>query len=119
MSIILSAVLHEVSPGRLAFWCDGCHQTHEVPIGVGPGPRWTWDGNAVQPTFLPSIRVRGIRADLTEKESNELEAMNREAQLTSRFATVCHSFVEAGMIRYLSDSTHWLSGQTVALPAFP
>jgi hypothetical protein len=32
---------------------------------------------------------------------------------------VCHSFVTDGKIQFLSDCTHALAGQTVALPDWP
>jgi hypothetical protein len=45
------------------------------------------------PTFEPSILVEGARSR-------------------------CHSFVREGRIKFLSDCTHELAGQTVDLPEF-
>lgn len=53
---------------------------------------WEFDGNLESPTISPSILVR---------------------------PNTCHSFVRNGMIEFLSDSEHHLSGQTVPLPELP
>lgn len=77
-------------------YCPGCQDAHAVPV---TGPRgWTFDGNTDYPTLAPSLLVRGHRdgADY-----------------------LCHSFVEAGKFRFLSDCTHAMKGQTVAVPDLP
>lgn len=77
----------------LLFRCPGCHSPHRVRVR-GPEPCWTWNGDAERPTFSPSILV--AVHDRTRR---------------------CHSFVEAGRIRFLSDCHHALAGLTVELPA--
>ena len=78
--------------GRVAFWCPGCEVVHMVTT-----PKlWSFNDDTNRPTLNPSILVRGGSAQ-----------------------SVCHSFVEDGHIRYLNDSTHRLSGQTVSLPDWP
>jgi Family of unknown function (DUF6527) len=52
--------------------------------------RWKFKGTLENPTFFPSLLI------ITEVK--------------------CHSFIEGGNIRYLSDSTHEYSGKTVVLP---
>ena len=52
--------------------------------------RWTVTGPADAPTVWPSILLKGGEPR-------------------------CHLFVDAGHIRYLSDSTHELAGQTVPM----
>lgn len=104
----LSAVLRNAAAGRLLFWCPGCDRAHAVAHGDGPGPRWTWDGNAERPTFTPSVLVRTGRAvdpGFVPEAGDPPE--------------VCHSFVTAGRIQFLGDCTHSLAGQTVDLPAWP
>jgi hypothetical protein len=61
-------------------------------------PEWEWNGSEDAPTFSPSIRS-------TYRRPGEVEE-------------ICHSYVRAGQIEFLPDSTHALRGQTVALPAF-
>lgn len=53
--------------------------------------RWTFNGNLDRPTFRPSLLVTYPKMR-------------------------CHSFITAGRIEFLQDSTHHLSGQTVDLP---
>lgn len=73
------------------FHCPGCGHAHSVR-SRGHGAIWGVTGVSDNlPTVIPSIRVR-----VGEK--------------------VCHSFVRAGKIQYLSDCTHSMVGQTVELP---
>lgn len=78
---------------RLAFWCPGCEEVH-MPRVAGVDP-WTWNGDRDRPTLSPSILV-------TDGEGNR-----------------CHSYLESGRLRFLSDCTHALAGQMVDLPEFP
>lgn len=86
------AKLWEASPGLLVFECPGCGYGHPVHVDPAKGrPLWTWNGSMTAPTFSPSLLLLppGPR---------------------------CHSFVEDGRIRFLSDCDHALAGQTVELP---
>lgn len=82
--------LFEKYDDELFFYCPGCEFCHSIKFGAGPGPRWTWNGDANRPTFSPSIRA------VTGKK-------------------VCHFFVTDGVIQYLSDSTHHLAGITTPM----
>lgn len=93
----LSTKLRNAEGGRLHFWCPGCDEMHGIQTGNGPGPRWTWNGNAERPTFAPSVLVTWFEG---------------EARTPMR----CHSFVRDGQIQFLNDCTHALKGQTVPLP---
>jgi Family of unknown function (DUF6527) len=99
----LSSILRSAEGGRLTFWCPGCDGPHQVATGEGPGPRWGWNGDAVKPTFTPSILVTYNGAD---------------ADTPDGIPSVCHSFVTDGRIQFLGDSTHALSGQTVDIQDF-
>lgn len=79
--------------GSLMIWCPGCEDIHIINV-PGMGPQWTFNGDAEKPTFQPSILVTH----------------------GPRVADRCHSYVVAGKIRFLNDSTHKLKGQTVDLP---
>lgn len=74
------------------FECPGCHCSHAVNEG------WSFNGDVVRPTFLPSILVCGV--------------VNAEDDPTP---TRCHSYVADGQIQFLADSTHKLARQTVDL----
>lgn len=76
----------------VSFWCPGCDEAHTINA-----KGWAWDGNVEAPTFNPSIKVTGGSVP----------------------GYCCHSFVEAGRIRFLSDCTHNLAGQTVPLEPWP
>lgn len=97
----LSTVLRSTEGVGLLFWCPGCDMAHQVRVGNGPGPRWTWNGSADRPTFQPSILVRYDGAD---------------AGVDGAPTAVCHSFVTDGRIQFLDDCTHALAGQVVPLP---
>lgn len=90
----LSAKLRGMD-GMVAFWCPGCASTHVVNLEREYGPAWGWDKNGDAPTFTPSILV------------------------STHDKKICHSFVKAGQIEFLSDCTHALAGQTVPMPDWP
>lgn len=73
-------------------WCPGCDEAHHISTDCKNhcGAQWSFNGSAESPTFSPSINMPGI----------------------------CHYFIKGGMIQFLSDSRHKLSGQTVPLPVF-
>lgn len=97
----LGPKLRTAQGGFLAFYCPGCRCGHSIRTGDGPGPRWSFDGNAERPTFSPSVLVSTLAKD------------DRPAR------TLCHLFVRDGRIEFLTDSAHDLAGQTVDLPDWP
>lgn len=82
------------------FFCPGCNVSHGVWFehATADGQRWTWNGSLEAPTVQPSLLVT---APEWGPEGKPLR---------------CHSFIERGRIRFLSDCTHSLAGQTVDLP---
>lgn len=83
------------------FDCPGCGDNHEVtifPNQNAQGASWLFNGDVQKPTFSPSIVVQIQRT--------ELGLPNK----------ICHSWVQNGKIRFVSDSTHRLRGQKVELP---
>lgn len=105
----LSKVLRSDGDGRggtrLTFWCPGCKDYHSVAIGTGPGPRWSYNGDADCPTFSPSVLVTYPANPDADEDFNEWRTERR-----------CHSFVRDGRIQFLNDCTHALAGKTVDLP---
>ena len=78
-------------------WCPGCEAMHQIAVDqpFRNGARWSFDGNAGQPTFSPSVNVGpGTKVQ-------------------------CHYFIRAGRIEYCADCHHALAGQTVDLPDIP
>ena len=88
--------------GGQVFFCPGCESTHAVNSHPN-GPRWSYNGDPVRPTFAPSILVT-CRWSVSDSEMKD---------------DVCHSFVRDGRIQFLGDCTHRLAGQTVDIPAWP
>lgn len=82
-----------VNGNHVGFHCPGCDDYHQIRTGENG---WTWDGSIDAPTFSPSVLVQGPIGEVADGR--------------------CHSFVRAGRIEFLTDSTHALAGQTVALP---
>ncbi len=96
------SVIRTVIGGGQIFKCPGCQGFHQ--LNTAPtGPRWTYNGDPVRPTFTPSILA-------TTRWSQNDETMTDE---------VCHSFVTDGQIQFLGDCTHALAGQTVPLQPWP
>ena len=92
----LSTILRLAAGNRLHFWCPGCDAPHGVGFGEGHGPRWEWNGDAVRPTFRPSVLVNRGQANPA--------------------APICHFYITDGKILFLHDCTHALAGKTVDLP---
>ena len=120
---LVSRCLRSITSGYV-FWCPGCEEAHHITVGSPTHPNWDWDGNLDQPTFSPSILVRGVRKDIKKsqwKEPSSLEEYSCSERLLRdpAYRTICHSFIRGGMIEYLSDCTHLLAGQTIPLPDWP
>ena len=113
----LSPFLRLIEENKVAFWCPGCNSSHNVVYGPNG---WKWNGDAERPTFEPSVLVRsghyipnsppGCWCTYAKEHPNEEIPFK---------CGICHSFVTDGKIRFLSDSTHALAGQTVPLPPWP
>lgn len=94
---------HGLRYEALMFVCPGCSVDetrstglHMLPVNSKEkSPSWDFDGNLEAPTLSPSI--------LTGRNSKN----------------VCHSFLKAGVFRFLNDSTHSLAGQKVPIPDLP
>lgn len=112
-------VLKKMSGDILLFRCPGCKIIHQVQVGKGSGPRWTWNKAMVKPTFTPSVLVKYSK--LTEEGEKQAEEWrnNDYKPIDMKFdnqPVVCHSYVREGKIQFLSDCTHSLSNKTVDLP---
>ncbi len=95
------------------FTCPGCETEHAVRLERSPqGPAvHTFNGSVTAPTLGSSVLVHWVK-QLTEEQY----AAVLRGEKFEPVKMVCHSYVEAGMIRFLGDCTHKLAGQTVALP---
>lgn len=79
----------EGDPDRRHFHCPGCEYVHSINVGRNG---WVLSGTEDSPTVSPSILATGAGV------------------------LRCHSFIEGGKIRFLTDCDHSLAGQTVELP---
>lgn len=86
--------------GGHMYWCPGCDGAHQFLANPGP---WGYDDNAESPTIVGSVLVHGPQRSVPGSGSE----------------AVCHSFITAGMIQFLSDCTHTLAGQTVPMGEWP
>lgn len=91
----------------LMHWCPGCDEPHGIRIGGPDGPKWTFDGDYLRPTFSPSVRCFTIYGE----DWKQLPA--------GQTRTLCHYFIRGGRIEFCGDSPHKLAGQTVDLPDWP
>lgn len=117
----ISQILRDAADGvggkYLLFRCPGCNKAHQIRY-AGSGSVWGWNGDAVKPTFTPSVLVTGYNM------SDEGYAMldRGEKPPGGKYPGQemrCHSFVADGRIQFLGDCTHALGNQTVDLPAWP
>lgn len=77
------------------FFCPGCKYSHTFDVD-----RWTFDGNMELPTFNPSLLYEGYIGEGRPRDR-------------------CHLYLEAGIIKFLSDCSHELAGQEVEMVEFP
>lgn len=106
-------VLRSLMGGRVAFFCPGCKEIHQVRVqGLveGPGPIWSFNGNPDKPTFSPSILVTWNEPSDVPEEFDDTTKDKKH---------ICHSYVINGEIRFLNDCTHNLAGQHVKLEPCP
>lgn len=116
----LSDVLISRQEGKLSFWCPGCQEEHQINYGETGGPQWSWNGNEVKPTFTPSVLVRsGHYAGGKEGEGCWCTYNKQHPEDANMFCNRCHTYVTDGRIRFLSDCSHALAGQTVDMVPFP
>ncbi len=109
-----------LADGSLAFWCPGCQETHRVPVGEGPGPRWGFNGNHEAPTFTPSLLVRSGHFVPGHAPQDPCWCQPDADGTDWGFACKqCHSFITDGRIQFLDDCSHELRGQTVPMPPWP
>jgi hypothetical protein len=78
-------------------------------------PPWQVTGTNETLTISPSVLVYGHKKFINE--DLEWDALLAPENITT--SPGCHSFVRNGHIEFLSDCTHELAGQTVALPELP
>lgn len=119
----LSPILRNVDWGgrpALSFWCPGCDESHVITIRrPGDERGWTWNDNAIKPTFGPSILVTcghyapGWKGPDCYCNWNERYPDKEPMKWKCHR---CHSFVIDGRIQFLDDCTHHLKGQTIDLP---
>jgi hypothetical protein len=82
----------------VAFECPGCSDMHAARVtrGESAGPVWQWNGSLTAPTLNPSVNAVVQYGDDTPRK-------------------VCHFYLNAGHVQFLSDSTHGLAGRVVRL----
>ena len=95
--------------GELAFMCPGCKEKHfindkETRIPNLPQSHiWTFNNDFEKPTIRDSVLTRSY--DFNPSTGKHDIEVNR-----------CHSFITNGIIKFLPDCQHELTGQTVELP---
>lgn len=87
------------------WWCPGCNEHHGVPVNAG---KWTWDMAVDRPTLSPSVLVKGVFA----MRPGEAERILAGEKIEPR-PRICHCYVRAGRIEFLSDCNHAMAGTQV------
>ena len=99
---------------RAFLWCPACEDVHQIGVASSDGRlNWNWNGSLTSPTFSPSIKVEGVQWDAASGFHKRSHS-SRPGE-----ATICHSHVEDGQWKFLSDCTHSLAGQSVPLVPVP
>jgi hypothetical protein len=108
--------LHE-DDAAVAFKCPGCDTLHVLYVKpFEPArPVWGFNGDGDAPTFTPSILYTSNRWT-PEVTPENFKRWQSERWPQTKVPHICHSFITAGRIEFLPDSTHHLTGQTVDIP---
>lgn len=93
------------------YWCLGCDQHHQIIVGPG---LWGFNGDQHNPTVDGSVLVHSHKTLI----NSDLEGDALTAPENVMDTPLCHSFIRAGRIEYLSDCTHELAGETVPMRPF-
>lgn len=102
----------------LVYKCP-CGDVHYA-VTSGPDAKWTWNGDVEKPTLSPSMLVRS--GHYAPRQPGEPEscwctyAKEHPEEKLPFGCYLCHSFVENGTVRFLSDCTHGHAGKTLPLP---
>jgi hypothetical protein len=81
----------KVSENEWHFYCPGCECNHAFD------KRWQFNNDFEKPTLHPSYLLKGW-----------IDSGNTVGR--------CHSYITDGKIKFLTDSTHKLSGHNIELP---
>jgi hypothetical protein len=105
----LSPFLRLAQNGKVVqLWCPGCDEEHQLLIN-NPEHGWDWNGDAVLPTFRPSLKTGGMRTTKdVEGRWNGEWVRDEEGKGIDE---ICHSYITDGVMDFLGDSTHALAGQ--------
>ncbi len=97
------------------YFCVGCEMRHIIFVKhVDKRHVWGFNGDLNKPTFTPSILTKYTHP---KGHSNANPA---PVDYDGEYVTeICHSFVTDGVIKFLSDCTHSLAGQTVDMVEEP
>lgn len=112
---VIGKKLRGLEGGLVSFRCPGCDEFHQVRVEGEGRPRWGYNGNPDAPTFTPSILVRSGHFVPGYRKGDPCWCSCDEED-PAFHCKQCHSFVTDGQIRFLSDCSHSLAGQTVELP---
>lgn len=111
MAVIKHVTTHNGGHYGYRFHCPGCDAEHVITTDPYPGG-WRFNGDTARPSFQPSILVQEVRIPADADPAKVVSPYKPGGVYSPR----CHSFVEDGRIRFLSDCGHALAGQTVPLP---
>lgn len=105
----MASKLNRLADGTVLYRCP-CGDTHAIN-----GKKWQITGTDERPTFTPSVLV--TTGHLSPNHSGECWCTYAKEHPGEKVFVcyLCHSFVRDGMVQFLSDCTHALAGQTVAL----
>jgi hypothetical protein len=122
----LSEFIVQLYPGYIGWACPGCMEAHFINVRnpflnpqimkIMAGPVWSWDENAENPTFNPSVLVTGIQTTRDGWKWAGDWVTGEDGKLAEQR---CHCFIRNGYIEYLGDCTHSLAGQRIKMVPWP
>lgn len=124
----MKVCLEIVQPSNFQYliFCPGCKCGHGLRVGQPSGPNWSFNGDLENPSFHPSLLIKGVELPKRDPITHDLPRgadgkflLGPDGRILGCKDTVCHSFITNGHIQFLSDCTHELRGKTVPLPVFP
>lgn len=95
-------------------WCPGCQEIHVIQTDRAPA--WSFDGSVESPTFGPSIKITSVKKVVVNGKWTGEWVIDNNGKAVPH---ICHYFLQSGILKYCTDTTHEFSGLTIRLPELP
>lgn len=108
--------------GQIAHYCPACDELHFYAVAepFPNGARWSFNGDAQNPSLTPSMLIKtGHYVDRPGWSNKPGDCAICDAGGEYGSCGICHYFLSAGWLEYCQDSTHKLAGMRLRMVPIP